>query len=120
MPMISNHPSSELNVNAGIDVSFSVTATGEELVYRWMKDGVDIFDTPFKYTGTDSNSLTVLSVNDPDDEGTYSVTVGNAVGTALSNAATLSISKYFRASIPLCILLHLHETGARDVFSLIL
>ncbi len=97
--MISNHPSS-VNVNAGIDVSFSVTATGGELVYQWMKDGVDIFNTLFKYTGTDSNSLTVLSVNDPDDEGTYSVTVGNAAGTTPSNAATLSISKYFRASIP--------------------
>ncbi len=94
MPMISSHPMDLVNVSAGIDVSFSVTATGGELVYQWMKDGVDIFNTPFRYTGTDSNSLTVLSVNDPDDEGAYSVTVGNVAGTVPSNEATLSIGKY--------------------------
>ncbi len=93
MVMISSHPTNMLNVNAGTDVSFSVTAMGGELVYQWMKDGVDIVNTQFKYTGTDSNSLTVLSVNDPDDEGAYSVTVGNAAVTVTSNNATLSIGK---------------------------
>ncbi len=83
-----------VNVNAGIDVSFSVNAMGgEQLVYQWMKDGVDIVNTQLKYTGTDSNSLTVLSVNDPDDEGAYSVTVGNPAVTVTSNNATLSIGK---------------------------
>ncbi len=93
MPMISSHPMDLVNVSAGIDVSFSVTATGGELVYQWMKDGVDIFNTPFKYVGTNTSNLTVLSVNDPDDEGIYLVTVGNAAGTVPSNETTLSISK---------------------------
>ena len=93
MVMISSHPMDLVNVNAGIDVSFSVTAIGGELVYQWMKDGVDIVNNQLKYTGTDSNSLTVLSVNDPDDEGAYSVTVGNTAVTVTSNNATLSIGK---------------------------
>ncbi len=91
--MISSHPMDLVNVNAGTDVSFSVNATGDELVYQWMKDGVDIFNTPFKYVGTNTSNLTVLSVNDPDDEGIYLVTVGNAAGTVPSNETTLSISK---------------------------
>ncbi len=86
VPMISPHPT-----NAGSDVSFSVTATGGELVYQWMKDGVDIFNTPFKYVGTNTSTLTVLSVNDPDDEGAYSVTVGYAAGKLSSNESMLSI-----------------------------
>ena len=91
--MISSHPMDLVNVRAGTDVSFSVNATGDELVYQWMKDGVDIFNTPFKYVGTNTSNLTVLSVNDPDDEGIYLVTVGNAAGTVPSNETTLSISK---------------------------
>ncbi len=87
VPMISPHPT-----NAGTDVSFSVTA-GDELVYQWMKDGVDIFNTPFKYTGTNTSNLTVLCVNDPDDEGAYSVTVGYTAVSFPSNEAVLSIGK---------------------------
>ncbi len=86
VPMISPHPT-----NAGTDVSFSVTATGGELVYQWMKDGVDIFNTPFKYVGTNTSILIVLSVNDPDDEGAYSVTVGYAAGKLFSNESIFSI-----------------------------
>ncbi len=97
LPMITSHPTN-LNVNAGTDVSFSVTATGGVLVYQWMKDGVNIFNTPFKYTGTNSSSLIVLSVNDPDDEGIYSVTVNNTHGTVPSNESTLSIGKYIISS----------------------
>ncbi|XP_064407236.1 sushi, von Willebrand factor type A, EGF and pentraxin domain-containing protein 1-like isoform X2 [Halichondria panicea] len=101
MPMISSHPMDLVNVNAGTDVSFSVNATGDELVYQWMKDGVDIFNTPFKYVGTNTSNLTVLSVNDPDDEGIYLVTVGNAAGTVPSNETTLSIIDCTSLTVPI-------------------
>ena len=51
-------------------------ASGALLEYQWMKDNIAISDTEDLYSGTDSDTLTVLSV-DPSDEGDYTVTVSN-------------------------------------------
>ena len=83
----------QLNVNATIDVTFSVVASGASLVYRWQKDGVDIRDTPLKYSGTRTDTLTVFNVHDPEDEGVYSVIVANIGGLSDSVAGVLTISK---------------------------
>ncbi len=90
--MIMSHPSSNV-VDAGTDVTFTVSATGGQLVYQWRKDGVELEGIPSKYSGIESNSLRILSVNDPDDEGMYSVRVANMAGTTDSNSAQLTIGK---------------------------
>ena len=65
----------------------------DDVLYQWRKDGVDIVDTTFKYVGTNTSNLTVLSVNDPDDEGAYSVVIGQSPSCDTSDDAFLSISK---------------------------
>ena len=81
----------QLSVTNGVDVVFSVEATGDGLIYRWQKYSVDIIDAAGAYMGTDTAMLTVLSVTDPNDEGTYRVLVGNSVGIVTSNEVMLSI-----------------------------
>ena len=91
LPSITTQPVDQLLVTFGTDVMFSVVATGDDLIYRWQKDDVDISNTAGAYMGTDTAMLTVLSVADPEDEGTYRVVVANAVGIITSNEAMLSI-----------------------------
>ena len=91
LPSITTQPVDQLLVTFGTDVMFSVVATGDALIYRWQKDDVDISNTAGAYMGADTAMLTVLSVADPEDEGTYQVVIANAVGIITSNEAMLSI-----------------------------
>ena len=67
---------------AGQNVTFSVTATGDDLTYQWFKDGVAI-------VGATGPSLLVSSVG-PADLGNYTVTVTNSLGSVTSTAVALS------------------------------
>ena len=88
---------------------FSVVATGDALIYRWQKDDVDISNTAGAYMGSDTAMLTVLSVTDPEDEGTYQVVVANAVGIIASNEAMLSIRECNNYS---CMRKYYHTTSS--------
>lgn len=69
----------------GDTVTFSVTATGSEpLAYRWFFNGT----TPL---GSTSNTLTLENIVSA-QAGTYRVVVSNAVGSATSAVATLTVS----------------------------
>ena len=94
--MITRQPVDQLNVMSGSDVMFSVTATGDGIIFQWQKDGTNIDDLAGTYSGTNTNTLTVLSVTDPEDEGVYSVLVTNIAGSQDSNDVQLRISELER------------------------
>ncbi len=71
-------------VTAGQSLTFSVTATGDGLVYQWRRNGVEI-------SGATSGTLTIASAK-TGDAGSYQVVVTGACGTATSNAAVLVVN----------------------------
>ena len=93
--MIDIQPMDELDIPEGEDAAFSVSVIGEQLEYQWQKDGVDINDAAGTYSGTTTDTLTVESLTDPDDEGLFRVIVSNPanVDGVVSNSAELSVCK---------------------------
>jgi hypothetical protein len=82
-PVITAPPAPQA-VLAGGTATFTVTATGNPtLRYQWLKNGVPI-------AGATSSELTVTNVQ-PVDHGYYSVIISNNAGTAVSDAALLSV-----------------------------
>lgn len=82
-PIITAQPSSVVAcTGAGNSVTFTVAATGEELVYQWEKNGVEI-------PGATSASYTINNVQASDVAG-YRVLITNSAGAALSNYAYLN------------------------------
>lgn len=82
-PTITLQPGSQ-TVTAGQSVSFSVAATGTPpLHYQWTFNGANI-------AGANGTTLNVGSVTSA-DAGDYAVAVSNAVGTAQSDTATLTV-----------------------------
>ena len=82
---ISVGPASQ-GVPPGGNVTFNVTASASStapLVYQWRKDGVNI-------AGANSSTLTLVSVSSA-ASGSYDVLVGNGCGSAISQAAVLSV-----------------------------
>jgi 1,4-alpha-glucan branching enzyme len=82
-PQITQQPQSLTN-NAGSNVTFSVTAIGEEpLSYQWRKDGSPIYLS-------ETNTLTLTGLH-AWDAGGYDVVVTNAFGSVTSSVATLTV-----------------------------
>ena len=88
-PAITGHPTNRA-VIIGTNVTFAVTATGSgPLNFQWLKNG-----SPLAEGGNISGSTTnvlKLSGLTAAEAGNYSVTVGNAVGSATSRNATLTM-----------------------------
>ena len=93
-PSITVHPADQLNALPNDNVVFTVTATGNMISYQWQKNDAVIMDGA-DYSGTQTNSLTVLSVTNPDDEGSFNVRVSSDAlpDTLYSDTAELVISK---------------------------
>lgn len=85
-PSIVTQPVSQ-SVSLGSPATFSVAATGTSLTYQWQFDGNNIANA------TDS-SYTIASAQNT-NIGYYSVIVSNALGTATSSTANLTISGYY-------------------------
>ena len=84
-PSITSQPASQ-SVTAGQTASFSVTATGTgPLAYQWKKNGAAI-------GGATSASYTTPATANSDNGAQFTVTVTNGVGTATSNAVTLTVT----------------------------
>ena len=79
-----------LNQIPGSNVRLSVVVTGGGLTYQWQMDGVPITDGA-KYSGTNTDTLTVNNIQFPVDEGFYNVFVSNGAGSVTSDSATLDI-----------------------------
>ncbi len=81
-PTITTHPASQ-SVALGGSVTFSVTASGTApFTYQWRKNEQPI-------NAATSSTLTLANVKSI-DAGSYDVVVTNSVGSATSNAATLT------------------------------
>ncbi len=84
-PTITTQPSSA-TITAGQTATFSVTATGTTpLSYQWKKNGTSI-------TGATAASYTTPAETTADNGAQFTVVVSNSVGSATSNAATLTVN----------------------------
>ena len=83
-PVITAHPQGQ-TVNQGVDVSFSVTATGTpDPTYQWQRNGVNI-------PGATDAELLLQNVQ-RGDSGSYRVVVSNTAASVTSNAAYLTVN----------------------------
>ncbi len=91
-PTITTQPAA-VSVNVGGSATFSVVATGTApLTYQWQKNSVNI-------GGATSASYAINPVQTIDGA-SYRVVVTNALGSATSNAATLTVGTVFTAPVP--------------------
>ncbi|PLX13782.1 MAG: hypothetical protein C0597_11115 [Marinilabiliales bacterium] len=74
----------DINTSVGDDITFSVVADGENLLYQWRFDGINI-------DGANEDSHQILSVV-KDDAGEYTVTVSGDCGDVTSETANLSVT----------------------------
>lgn len=78
-----SHPSPQIQPPGG-GATFAVAATGSgPITYQWLKNGAPV-------SGATSGVLTLADVV-AEDAASYSVTVGNGLGSVTSNAATLTV-----------------------------
>ena len=89
--MITVQPIDQLNVLEGSNATFSITAAGAT-IYQWEKDDMKIVDTAEHIFGASGNTLMIIGVNNPDDEGSYKVVVSNPSSSVTSNVVMLTIS----------------------------
>ena len=89
--MITSQPVSLTFVVPGQSATFTVTATGSNLMYQWQKDGRDIA------TGATSATYTIAAIAES-DEGEYRCVVSNAANAVTSTAANLTVCKCISAS----------------------
>lgn len=81
-PVIVSGPVGSTN-QTGATVTFTVTATGANLSYAWLKNGSTI-------SGATNATLTLTSVTWANN-GVYSVSVSNTAGTVSSSSAQLAV-----------------------------
>jgi pectin methylesterase-like acyl-CoA thioesterase len=89
-------PMADVSATVGGSVTITAAASGEGgLAYQWRKGGVPVANgqsgTGSTYSGATTLSLTISDVT-ADDAGDYTVAVTNPGGTAVSTAATLTIT----------------------------
>jgi hypothetical protein len=83
-------PPQNTAVILGSNATFRVTATGSVPIgFRWQKDGTNLTNGG-RISGATSNVLTIATTV-TNDEGGYSVSLSNIVGSLTSSAATLTI-----------------------------
>jgi uncharacterized protein (TIGR03437 family) len=84
-PSITAHPGNQ-NVEEGQPAMFSVTAAGTTpLSYQWQRDTVNI-------SGANASSYTISSATLTDNGAKFRCLVTNALGSVLSNEATLTVT----------------------------
>ena len=74
----------------GQSATFTVTATGSNLIYQWQKNGINI-------AGATSTKLMIAVVAES-DEGEYRCIMSNAANSVTSTAASLTVCKCVIAS----------------------
>lgn len=82
-PQIESAPQAQ-TVDDGQPATFSVGARGEQLRYRWQRDGADL-------AGATGATLTLPAVTLADSGARFAVVVSNDAGSATSAAATLTV-----------------------------
>ena len=92
-PKVIHHPKSQ-SVPTGAETTFTVGATGDDLIFQWQKNARDVHND-INYSGTDTNKLTIRLVK-KSDEGFYRCLVKNDVKKdgILPEEAQLSVCKF--------------------------
>ena len=91
-PRIETHPNSVGTTIGGI-ATFTVVASGEELIYQWFgPGGVPLINTPGKIAGATSATLQIFNTQF-EDFGAYRVRITNAEAFVDSDVAILFQSR---------------------------
>ena len=90
VPVVTTHPAST-TVNAGTTASFSVVATGSDLVYQW-QSRADTGAAWANIAGANASSYTTPVTVAVDAGKQFRAVVTNSAGSAASNAATLTVT----------------------------
>ena len=89
---ITDQPDPQLLVVPGQRATFTVTATGHNLMYQWQKGGSNIT------MGANSATYKIAAVAEG-DEGEYQCVVSNAANSITSTAANLTVCKCISAYV---------------------
>jgi hypothetical protein len=104
-PSITAQPANQ-TVTAGQTATFNVAATGTApLSYQWRKSGAAI-------SGATSSTYTTPATTSSDNGAQFTVLVSNSVGSATSNAATLTVTS--SAAFPVWVSPGLSRVGQTD------
>lgn len=108
-PSISGHPQSITVIEGGI-ATFTVTASGPNLSYQWIKNNVS--------AGPNSPVYTINPVQLSDDGAIIYVVVSNPTGSIISQTATLSVTAADKAITPVldCIAPDATQSSFQAVF----
>ncbi len=87
---ITTQPISQTDIDAGTNVTFSVTATASNIMYQWKKNGGNLTDGG-NVSGATTNELTLSTVTES-DAGTYTCIVTGDCGEETTTDAILSIA----------------------------
>ena len=116
-PRVTRHPQNTL-VATGADAVFTVEATGDDLEFKWQKDGecIDEHEPWFHCSQTDTTSTLCIKHALKDNKGDYKCVVKNPVENSgtVSNAAELFVREL---SFDVCRML---TCSLRNVFCTIL
>ena len=97
-PSITGQPASQTNL-AGMNVGFSVTATGTApLSFQWHRNGSPLTDAGNVF-GSLSSTLSLASIT-TNDAASYQVIITNIAGAATSSVATLSVTVPGNCQLP--------------------
>ena len=101
-PEITQHPKSH-SIAIGIDTTFTVEATGDDIEFQWQKDGVDVdCDEPRLCCNRNGNVSTLhIQYSQKCDTGCYRCVVKNPVEKSgkFSKRATLSVCKFVNINV---------------------
>jgi hypothetical protein len=87
--VINEHPQN-ISAEYGYSAQFSASASGENLVYQWRKDGTDLSDDT-NITGSNTETLQFAAV-ETTHAGSYDVVVTGDCGSITSNSAELTVT----------------------------
>ena len=79
------------SVAIGVNVEFSIQASGDNLHFQWQKNGNDLVNSG-KYHGVHTNTLHIVAA-ECGDKGDYRCLVKSVVDEKFSNEAHLTVSK---------------------------
>ena len=94
-PQITQHPTSQLNMVHGSQVTFTVTATTDAgtLTYLWQRNGANLDSPSVGVSGATTNMLTINNVQES-NTGVYRCVVSNGSRSNTSNVAQLTLREF--------------------------
>ena len=82
----------QLEATPGDNITFTVVAAGDLLMYTWQRNTVSLLDMG-KFSGTNTSTLTITDVRE-EEEGMYRCVVSNIIRNVTSRVAQLTVCKY--------------------------